>query len=122
MPKIDFTQEPVIISSSEVLELTTKTLKGYFNLLVDGHKWRDEIIFHILVKASAEGNTIEDVCNQLKNAPSSNAVRYQLKKNLLMDIKAIEDQANKALLKHLPPEIKEKKQDIAIDLVFIPYH
>jgi putative transposase len=122
MSKIDFVQEPLTISSNEVLELATETLKEYFNLLVNGHKYTDEIIFHILVKASAETSPIEDTCNQLEDAPYPNAIRYQLKKNLLIDIKTLEEQANRALFKHLPPKIKSKRQEIAIDLVFIPYH
>jgi hypothetical protein len=122
MPKVEFAQEPVTVSSSEVLELTTETLKEHFNLLIDSHRYTEETIFHILVKASAEANTIEDTCNRLESASCSNAIRYQLKKNLLVDIKSLEDEANKALLEHLPPGIKGKKQEGAIDLVFIPYH
>ena len=76
--------------------------------MIDGHRYTEETIFHILVKAS---NTIEDTCNRVESAPSSNAIRYQLKKNLLVDIKTLEDEANKALLEHLPPGIKGKKQE-----------
>ncbi len=109
MPKVEFAQKPVTVSSSEVLELTTETLKEHFNLLIDGHRYTEETIFHILVKASAEANTIEDTCNRLESAPSSYAIEYQLKKNLLVDIKTLEEEANKALLEHLPSGIKGKK-------------
>lgn len=122
MPKIKFAPEPVTIDSKDTLELTTRTLKDHFPLSIDGHKWTDETIFHILVKASVNANTIEDTCDQLKDAPSSNAVRYQLKENFLMDLKFIENRINQALLEHLPPKIKGKRQDVAIDLTFIPYH
>jgi len=122
MPKIEFVQEPVAISSHEVLKLTTQRLTDHFHLWINGHKYTDETIFHLLTKASVDKSTIEDTCNQLDEAPHSNAVRYQLKKNLLLDLKALEDKVNEALVEQLPPEIKGKKQDVAIDLVFIPYH
>lgn len=122
MPKLEFAQGPVTISSDDTLKLTTQTLKDYFPLSIDGHKYTDETIFHILVKASVNANTIEDTCDQLEEAPSSNTVRYHLKEGLLGETEFIENRINQALLEHLPPEIKGKKQEVAIDLTFIPYH
>ena len=124
MPKgrIELISKPVTISSNDVLELTIETLKSHLDLLVKGHVYKGETIFHILVKASVERSTIEDTCNQLENAPHSNTIRYQLNKDLLVDIKVLEEQANKALLEHLPLGFKNKRHKIAIDLVLIPYH
>jgi hypothetical protein len=109
MPKIEFAQEPATISSLEVLKLTTKTLRSYLNLLVNGHKYTDETVFHLLVKASVDRSSIEDACGQLDEPPHSNAVRYQLNKDLLLDIKTLEDRINDALVEQLPPEVKRKE-------------
>jgi hypothetical protein len=110
------------LDSTDVLDLTVQTLTTQFDLSVKGHNYTAETIFHILTAASVKGKTIEDMCGQLQEGPHPNAVRYQLKKELLKRIGELEDAANEALLAHLPPHLCSKAHKVAIDLVFIPYH
>lgn len=110
------------LDSTDVLDLTVQTLTTHFDLSVKGHNYSAETIFHILTAASVKGGTIEDICGQLQEGPHPNAVRYQLKKELLKRIAKLEDAANEALLVHLPPHLCHRAHKVAIDLVFIPYH
>ncbi|HAW49996.1 TPA: hypothetical protein DCX16_03490, partial [bacterium] len=80
------TPRPITLTSQEVLRLTTETLKKHLNLLVKGHKYTDETIFHILTKASVKKSTIEETSIQLKKALHFNGVRYQLKSLPYVDI------------------------------------
>ena len=66
------------------------------------------------MRAASCGATIEQTAKELKNVPSSNTIRYHLKK--INDFKQLEAEINLALKSQIPKGLKKKKQTLALDL------
>lgn len=77
-------------------------------------------IFEILIRASAEGDSVENTCKILQDVPCGSDIRYHLEK--YNDINKLEGCLNKALHDRLPPRIYKGKQCVAADINLIPYY
>ena len=73
-----------------------------------------------MVRAASCGATIEQTAKELNNVPSSNNIRYHLKK--IKDFKQLEAEVNLALKSQIPKGLKKKKQTLALDINLIPYY
>ena len=107
------------LSSEEVLENTVKCLSENISLKTEG-AFDLQSLFQILVRAASKGETIEQTARELKNIPSSNNIRYHLKK--IDNFKQLEEEINSSLKSRIPKGLKKKKQALAIDLNLIPYY
>jgi len=95
----------------------------HFNLRIEGHKFKTEDIWNVVVAAATQGQAIESAANQLEGAPAPSTVRLYLRNELeVTPLEALEADCNEALVSQLPPRIRGTSHKIAIDLTFIPYH
>ncbi|MFQ5811720.1 MAG: ISH3 family transposase [Anaerolineae bacterium] len=111
------------MTSDQVQAMTVDTLIEQFHLDIDGHKWSTEDIWNVVVAASAQGQAIESAADQLKDAPDPSTVRLYLRTEVNgTTLEALEQAGNDAVVAHLPPGIRGKRHQVAIDLTLIPYH
>lgn len=98
---------------SEKLQLTTGSTKCDLDMIVD-----------VLGLASVDRSSIHDVCKELQDAPTGAAVLYQLRQGWLNErsLEALEEELNTLLTARLPPWIRSRRHQVAIDLTCIPYH
>jgi len=118
------TQDTIELTSGQVLTMTIDKLVRHFAMTVSGYKVQTEDIWHAVVAASVQGQSIESAVKQLANAPDPSTVRLYLRTKLLREtpLTALEAACNQALTAQLPPNIHKGRHKIAIDLTFIPYH
>ena len=62
----------------------------------------------------------EQTSKELKNSPSSNTIRYHLKK--IENFIQLETEINLALKSQIPHGLKKNKQTLALDINLIPYY
>jgi putative transposase len=107
------------LTSQETLEDTIDCLSSHISLETQG-AFDVQSLFQILVRAASCGATIEQTAKELENVPSSNNIRYHLKK--VEDFKQLEAELNSALKSRIPKGVRKTKQTLALDLNLIPYY
>jgi hypothetical protein len=113
------------VTAAQVLDLTVETLQTHLNLSIEGAKCGTLDVLRLLVAASAERGSIESACHETESSPSGNRVREQLEAELPQELEALrtlENAFNAALVAHTPRCIFKRTRQVAMDLVFIPYH
>jgi putative transposase len=117
-------QNTMELTSGQVRAMMVETLVEHFNLMVEGHKFKSEDIWNVVVAASVQSQAIESAANQLENAPDPSTVRFHLRSELVKvtTLVALEAACNRALVAHLPPGIRGGRYKVAMDLTCIPYH
>jgi len=110
------------VNDAMVLALANSTIIEHLTLSSDGDKYKDYDVSNLLVYASANGISLQEASSQLVDSPHANTVRNRLDENVLSEIDALEDSLNEMLSDNLIENLTKKKQKIAIDLTFLPYH
>lgn len=87
-----------------------------------GPKCTKAVVFNILLIAAARMSSIFAACRDLSGAPSDQAVRDAIAKQLPDTADELQDQVNLALTTNLPRSLLRRKRAVAIDLTLIPYH
>jgi hypothetical protein len=116
--------DAMALTAGQTLELAAMTLQNHLPLRFDSPLYEPDDIWHVLILAAAQGRSIDSAPADLACAPSASTVRYQLRNHLFaeLDLVALEQHLNAALVCQLPPGIKGSRQRIAIDLTLVPYH
>jgi hypothetical protein len=115
----------ITLSSDEVLDFAQNALLKGVKLYINGRKCTIENIYQIILKASAGQTSVSDVCDDLKDGPSGNAVLAQLHQALpqeLGQLWRLEAQLNRTLLINVPGRMLKVRCDMAMDLVLVAYH
>lgn len=83
-----------------------------------------EVILDVLGAAAVSQKSLDGACKNLRHAPTSPAVLYQLRQGWLAgcSLEELEEQLNGMLVAQLPDYIRGNEHQVAIDLTFIPYH
>lgn len=113
------------VTAEQVLDLTVKTLQKHLDLSIDGYVCHTLDVLRLLVAASAEQSSIEGACRETASSPSGNRVREQLEAELpqnLTELRTLERTFNQILVENLAPGIGNRKQQVAMDLILLPYH
>jgi putative transposase len=99
-------------------------MQAHLPLVFKSPRYEPDGIWHVLILAAAQGRSIDSAPADLASAPSPSTIRYQLHNHLFadLDLVALEQKLNAALVCQLPPGIKSSGQRIAADLTLIPYH
>ena len=79
------------------------------------------VLWSLLLAAAARITSLSDACGRLRDAPSDETARKALLATL-PDYAALQRRLNAALAGHLPKALRQRLQDLAIDLTLIPYH
>jgi putative transposase len=117
------------IDSAQVRRALADTLTTYLSLDIAGRDLDAPMLWDILIHASVQQATIETACTELDGAPSGNTVREHLGQAVgesADHLLELEHRLNRALQAQLPRRfrkgLRDRRYDIAIDLVQIPYH
>lgn len=108
-----------VLTDEETLQQVISCLSEHIPLETKGGCDQKEL-FHILVKAASNKDSIENTTKMLQGVSKGNNVRYHLGK--INNFSDLESQVNKALQSQIPPRLKEKHLKIAMDLNLIPYY
>lgn len=63
------------LKAEHIRDYTMKTLTDHITLEVNGYRCMVEMIFDVILKASAERSSIEAVCDDLEDVEDSNTIR-----------------------------------------------
>lgn len=111
------------ITAEQLRALTVEVLTEHLPLAVEGYRYTDADLYHVLVAAAVQQRSIESVAQQLGDAPSANLVRHYLADRLFLpqDLDALEAQCNALLVARLPADLPGRRHRLAIDLTLLPY-
>lgn len=112
------------LNYKQVREEYLEMMEDHIEFSTTSTKCPQEFVLDILGIAAVETDSVHGVCDVLEDAPTSAAVWYQLREGWLnaQTVIELETQLNTVLVSRLPPRIQHGKQDVAIDITFIPYH
>lgn len=117
------------VNSAQVRAALQDILQTHVPLEIDGRALDDELLWDILIHSSTHQTTIEASTTELDCPCSGNTAREHLSQALdesRAGVVALEQQLNGALRAQLPKafvkHLAQRRYDIAIDLVDIPYH
>src|SRR5947208_834648 len=104
----------VELTAEEVHRMALDVMGRHLNLEVSGYKCDSQMLHNVLLKAAAEGMSIEAVCQDLSGLAASNTVRVQLSKVLnVKDLKRHEQAMNDALAEWPPPVLFHRRLELA---------
>lgn len=111
------------LTAADVRHQTMKTLTEHLTLEAHGYRCTTEMMLDVVLKASAEGSSVEAACQDLVGVASSNTVREHL--NAALDVAQLreqEAQANAALAASIPRSMKRHGLELAIDFHDEPFY
>ena len=86
------------LKAEEICTYTRQVMKQHIQIEANGYSGKTEMIFDLLMKASAECSSLEAVCADLEEVADSNTVREYVNKHLPVDqLSKQEEDANRAL-------------------------
>jgi putative transposase len=105
---------------SSYLEMMTKQVQ----LTTTGTKCDSEMLWDVLGLASVGQSSIHGTCQTLEDAPTAPCILYQLREGWLaaQSMPELEQALNELLATQLPPGVRGKRHEVAIDMTEIPYH
>jgi len=112
------------ITAEHLRALTVEVLSEHLPLDIEGYRYTDADLYHVLVAAAVQQRSIESVAQQLVDAPSANLVRHYLADRLFrrQDLDALEAQCHALLVARLPEDLRGRRHRVAIDLTLLPYY
>lgn len=111
------------LKAEDIRAYTLDVLKDHVKLNVNGYRCTTEVILDVLLKASAEGSSIEAASNDLQDAADSNTIREYL--NAALEIQALREQENEmnaALAECIPDRMPRTNVEVAIDFHDEPFY
>src|ERR687886_2287653 len=108
---------PPKVTAEQLRALPVQILTEHLPLAVEGYRYTDADLYHVLVAAAVQQRSIDSVAQQLGDAPSANLVRHYLADRLFtcQDLDALEAQCNALLVARLPTDLHGRRHRVAID-------
>lgn len=104
------------LTAKDVHYQTMNTLQKHLTIQAEGYRCQTEMMFDVLLKASAENSSVEAVCSDLADVADSNTIREHLNEALpLEQLRQQEDEVNAALVESIPVSMKRTGLELAID-------
>lgn len=114
---------PYELKAEDVRAYTLKIMKQHFGIDVHGYTCTTDMIYDLLLKASAECSSLEASCADLEQVADSNTVREYMNQALpIKTLNAQEGQANAALAGCIPASMARRGIEIAIDFHDEPFY
>jgi hypothetical protein len=111
------------LKAEDVRAYTIRALKTHFQIEAQGYCCTTDMIYDILMKASAECSSLEATCADLVEVADSNTVREYVNRALpIQSLRTQEEQANQALANCVPASMVRKGVEIAIDFHDEPFY
>ncbi len=110
-----------ILDSYQVHRAAAEHLQTHLQFQDYKRKTSARALWSLLLAAAARITSLSDACGRLRDAPSDETARKALLATL-PDYAELQRRLNAALAGHLPKALRQRLQDLAIDLTLIPYH
>jgi hypothetical protein len=111
------------LKAEDVRAYALKTLKKHLRIEANGYCCKTDMIYDVLMKASAECSSLEAVCADLETVADSNTLREYINKALSVDELVVqEEQVNRALAEGIPVSMVRQGIEIAIDYHDEPFY
>jgi hypothetical protein len=111
------------LTAKNVRQKTMNTLTEHLSLQAQGYRCTTEMVLDVLLKASAEGSSIEAACQDLVGVAGSNTVREYLNASLkVVQLREQQAEMNAALAASIPRKMKREGIELAIDLHDEPFY
>lgn len=111
-----------MLTSQEVEKFTEECLQQHVPLKDSGHKCTAEVLWKVLLWATARVCSIAAVCRRWRDGLCDQTVYDALAAQLPKYPRVLEKQLNAALVHRLPRAVLRRARPIAIDYHEIPYH
>lgn len=114
---------PYELKAKDVHAYTSRVLKEHSQIEAHGYCCHTDMIFDILIKASAECSSVEAACADLEDAADSNTIREYLNQALAAnELRQQEERANAALAECIPGALDRARIEVAIDFHDEPFY
>lgn len=111
------------LHAEDVRQAMLKTLQNHLSLKMEGYICTTEMALDVLLKAAAQGSSIEAVCADLSEVADSNTLREQWNAALdVADLRQQEAELNAALSSAIPVVMPRGGLEVAIDLHDEPFY
>jgi len=111
------------LRAEDIRAYALQVLKEHVRIEANGYCCKTEMIFDILIKASAECSSLEAVCADLEEVADSNTVREYVNKAVAIErLSEQEVAANQALSACIPGTMVRKGVEMAIDFHDEPFY
>ena len=111
------------LKANDVHAYTLEMLKEHLKVKVDGYICKTDMIFNVLIKASAENSSLEAACADLEETADSNTIREYLNAALpIKELREQEKQVNATLACCTPEDLVRTDIEIAIDFHDEPFY
>jgi putative transposase len=111
------------LKANDVHAYTLEMLKEHLKVKVDGYICKTDMIFNVLIKASAENSSLEAACADLEETADSNTIREYLNAALpIQELREQEKQVNATLACCTPEDLVRTDIEIAIDFHDEPFY
>jgi hypothetical protein len=111
------------LKANDVHAYTLEMLKEHLKIKVDGYICKTDMIFNVLIKASAENSSLEAACADLEETADSNTIREYLNAALpIQELREQEKQVNATLACCTPEDLVRTEIEIAIDFHDEPFY
>lgn len=110
------------LKAEDVRAYTIRTLKTHFEIEAHGYCCTTDMIYDVLLKASAECSSLEASCADLAQVADSNTVRAYVNQALpIQSLRSQEEQVNQALASCIPLSMLRQGIELAIDFHDEPF-
>jgi hypothetical protein len=104
------------LKAKDIRHQTMKTLQKHLTIKANGYRCQTEMMFDVLLKASAENSSIEAACSDLVDVADSNTIREYLNAALpIAQLREQEAEVNAALAESIPVSMNRTGLELAID-------
>lgn len=111
------------LKAEDVRTYALQIMKKHLKIEANGYICKTDMIYDMLLKASAECSSLEAVCADLEDVADSNTQREYI--NLALPVKELpsqEERANQALAESIPPSMARTGIEIAVDFHDEPFY
>jgi hypothetical protein len=111
------------LNAEDVRHMMLNTMEAHLSLKTEGYRIRTNQTFDLLLKAVAEGSSVEAVCADSCGVVASNTLREQLNEALdVCELRQQESEMNAALRTAIPAGMPRGGLEVAIDLHDEPFY
>lgn len=111
------------LKAEEVHRTTLDMLQGHLSLKTEGYRCTTEQVLNLLLKAAAEGSSLEAVCSDQADGIDGNTLREQLNGALdVAHLRQQEAEMNQALASAIPVAMPRGGLEVAIDTHDEPFY
>lgn len=109
------------LTPTRIYDYAAALLEFHLQRQDQGPKCTVKVLLQVLFYAAGHLCSVFAACNQLRDAPSDQAVRDALVA-LCLDPVPLEQRVNRLFAAQLPKSLRKRSHRVAIDLTLVPYH